>query len=216
MKNKEEKLEDNIENRNNSISGRYRPPLNFKFPQKEIFGTKRRCKQEWFESYDWLHYDSVQDSVFCFVCMKVYQQNKLLTNQTKRTFVSGKGFSDWSHANKAFMEHLKSDCHLEAISKQNEVNIGKIISADYKKQEEQNRECLVKIIEILRLLGRQGLPFRGHGDERNGNFNQFLKFQGKYFPELDKWTAKETNKYTSNKSQKEIIEIKVSRCPGSS
>ena len=68
----------------------------------------------------WLHYDSIQNSVFCITCSTAYQQKKLINTKVEPAFVTGKGFSDWSHANKAFFKQ----CHSEATSK---VKINKIL-----------------------------------------------------------------------------------------
>ena len=180
-----EQKNEHYQQQNVLLRERYHPPLSFKFPQTEVFGTKRRCKHEWFEIYDWLHYDIAKNSVFCITCSKVYQQNNFFNSKIESAFMTGKGFSDWSHASKAFQKHVKSECHVEAVSKvKSEQNIGKVISIDYQLQQEQNRDCLLKIIDIVKFLGRQGLPFRGHGDEENGNFNQLIKLQSKYSHEL--------------------------------
>ena len=39
----------------------------------------------------------------------------------------------------------------------------------------ENRVSLLKIMSCLRYSARQGLPFRGHRDEKDPNFKQLLK-----------------------------------------
>ena len=46
---------------------------------------------------------------------------------------------------------------------------------------------LLKIVENVKFLGRQGLPLRGDGDEVNSNFIQLMKKDAKYDPVLEKW-----------------------------
>ena len=185
--------------------------MDFKFPIKKIYGTNRRCMQEWFETYDWLHYDVVRDSVFCIICNKAYHQNKLLTKKFEKSFLSGEGFSNWNYGPRALAKHVESECHIESVSKiidqSSTEDVGKMISSDYRQKEEQNRQCLLKIIDIVKILARQGLPFRGHGDEKNGNFNQFINLQAKYCPDLSDWLKKSANKYISKDSQNEIMKI---------
>lgn len=55
------------------------------------------------------------------------------------------------------------------------------------KEKEVNQRMLLKIVTSLRFLARQGLPLRGDGDERNGNFNQLLNFQEEEDSELLHW-----------------------------
>ena len=58
-------------------------------------------------------------------------------------------------------------------------------------QEEDDRQQNRKIIEILlditKTLGRQGIAFRGHGSDDDGNFRQVVKLVSKYCPELQHW-----------------------------
>ena len=46
-----------------------------------------------------------------------------------------------------------------------------------KKTQRENRTSLLKIISCLRYLARQGLPFKGHGDEKDANFKQLIRFR---------------------------------------
>ena len=73
----------------------------------------------------------------------------------------------------------------------------------------QNRRCLLKIIECLQFLGRQGLALRGEDNNENSNFIQLLKLRSKDFPELSKWMLKKTDTYLSRDIQNEIIMLMV-------
>ena len=54
-------------------------------------------------------------------------------------------------------------------------------------------------------LARQGLAFRGDGDESNSNFLQLLKLHGLDDPRIPEWIAKKANKYTSHDIQDELL-----------
>lgn len=69
-----------------------------------------------------------------------------------------------------------------------------------------NRKCLMKIIECLQYLGRQGQPFQGHVDDES-NFSQLLKLRAKDDPDLTKWMEQRNNKYTSHDIQNKICTI---------
>ena len=78
------------------------------------------------------------------------------------------------------------------------------ISNEYRRTEEQNKKCLLQVIDAVKLLARQGLPFRGNllsSCEFNSNFHQLLLLQAKRDPDLAEWMKKTKNKYTSNTSQ---------------
>ena len=45
------------------------------------------------------------------------------------------------------------------------------------KTQRENRTSLLKIISCLRYLARQGLPFKGHGDKKDANFKQLIRFR---------------------------------------
>ena len=71
---------------------------------------------------------------------------------------------------------------------------------------ETNRLCLIKIIECLQYLARQGQAMQGDTDEES-NFTHLLKLRGKDEPLLLKWLEKKADKYTSHDTQNKIISI---------
>ena len=82
-----------------------------------------------------------------------------------------------------------------------------MLSQTFAKELIENREVLKKIIACVKFLARQGLPLRGDGDEKDGNFLQLLKFQGEQDDMVHSWLQKKTNKYTSHEIQNEILKI---------
>ena len=56
-------------------------PRSYSFP-KRTFGktSKKECcfHSSWFDKYSWLHYDEKSDMAFCFLCIKVHQQEQYL------------------------------------------------------------------------------------------------------------------------------------------
>ena len=68
----------------------------------------------------------------------------------------------------------------------------------------ENRQCLIKIIEILQYLGQQGLAWRGDESDEDSNFMQLLQLRSKEFSQLKRWLEKKTEKCTSHDIQNEI------------
>ena len=140
-------------------------------------------------------------------------QKKLLTKKIETTFIFGDGFSNWKKATGKegrIPKHENSECHRESMIKfcENglENDIGAKLSNEYQRAEEQNRQCLLQVIDVIKYLTRQGIPLRGR-DDLNSNFNQLMLVQAKRDPNLKEWLKKKTNKYTSHESQTEIIKI---------
>ena len=69
----------------------------------------------------------------------------------------------------------------------------------------ENRKCLIKILETLQFLDRQGLALRGDENDENSNFMQLLKLGNKDFVKLNQWLEKKTDKYTSHDIQNELL-----------
>lgn len=91
-----------------------------------------------------------------------------------------KGFCNWKDATISFRQHEKSLCHKEAVEKlltlpATTTDIGEMFSSTLAQEKAENRHCLLKVLETLRFLARQGCGIRGH-DESDGNFYQLLNF----------------------------------------
>ena len=69
----------------------FHSPKCFKFQQT----GDRKCQHEWFHKWHWLHYDSEQNYVLCFVCSTVIANNLLDTSGKKvENAFTQRGFSN--------------------------------------------------------------------------------------------------------------------------
>ena len=68
-----------------------------------------------------------------------------------------------------------------------------------------NRQMLLKILEKVQFLGRQGLPLRGN--ENESNFNQLLLHTAKSDSRVTEWLKKKKGKYTHSDIQIKYFEI---------
>ena len=189
--------------------------ISFNFPPRE-FGqktiTKRSFQAKWFSRWPWLHYSEETDSVFCFHCIKAYSQNKLLgVPNVEKTCIST-GFTNWKEATTRFVSHEASRCHKDAVLKMITLpatthDIGESLSKQHSKEKLVNRQCFLKLLATVKFLSRQGLPFRGSGDDSDSNFLQLLKLRGEDDPRILNWIKKKSDKYTSPSIQNEIIKL---------
>ena len=121
------------------------------------------------------------------------------------------GFRNWKKALDSFKEHQKSKSHIAALTFEITIpqcgNIQEMTSEKIKSNMQENRKFLIKIIETIQFLGRQGLALRGDESDENSNFMQFLKLRSKDFLKLKEWLEKKTEKYTSHDIQNELLKL---------
>ena len=67
-----------------------------------------------------------------------------------------------------------------------------------------NRQMLLKILENVRFLGRQGLPLRGN--ENEGNFHQLLLHTAKSDSRVTEWLKKKKRKIHAFGHTKRVFE----------
>ena len=72
-------------------------------------------------------------------------------------------------------------------------DIGETLS-DFHAVEKANNRQMFTILQNIRYLARQGIPFRGNDDE--GNFDQLLKRCGENDSRVEGWLKKKSKSYT--------------------
>ncbi|CAC5373377.1 unnamed protein product [Mytilus coruscus] len=118
------------------------------------------------------------------------------------------GYTNWNDANRGFMKHEQSDCHLESVQRLNlDKDIGIAITEQVSDLREKNRSCLLIIISNLKFLGRQGLPLRGRADDSTSNFNQMNVLRCEDNPNVREWLVRKSEKFTSPEIQNELLKI---------
>ncbi len=159
----------------------------------------RKFTNSWLQKYPgWLAYSMALDSVFCVPCA-IFAENR-----------AGKGklvnypFNDWSKLTEKLDNHCKanSDHQNSMIRAEGFIQQMKNPDQSLPVQLDENRLLLLQknrsflrsIFRAVAFLGKQGLPFRGHGDTNKtaaddkksnpGNFRAILALLGDYDPEL--------------------------------
>lgn len=74
---------------------------NFKFPKRKFGQTKpvfRSIQPTWFQKWPWLHYDQVEDKMYCHTCVQALRQGSLtLVGKKKDAFLTA-GYTNWKDA----------------------------------------------------------------------------------------------------------------------
>jgi len=123
-----------------------------------------------------------------------------------------KGFNNWKDATTLFKKRQDSDVHKEAMEKlyilpRTTKDIGESLSQTHAKEKKQNRQYLLKVLQNVRFIARQGLPLQGDGIEENSNFIQLLKLRAEDDSRILDYMSKKTDKYTSATVVNEMLQI---------
>lgn len=145
----------------------------------------------WFDKFAWLEYSIDRDAAFCFAC-----RNFSLTSnstQSKDTF-SVSRFRDWHKAlikKRGLDGHSTSKDHVEAEMAYRRYITDKPVicqlsdeasrqASERSIQIERNRKVIGRLFDVIRLLGRLGMPFRGHREDTDspnrGLFKKLVEF----------------------------------------
>ena len=144
-----------------------------------IFGKSatgnRSFQVTWFNRFNWLHYDSTNDSVHCFTCCKAVKSGKAVTNDVTEQAFLVKGCTNWKNGTRCFSTHESCDFHkvcpaaLASI-----VDVGDILSQQAAIEKQANHEYLLKQILCVQFFARQRLALGGDVDEVDSNLHQLL------------------------------------------
>ena len=87
------------------------------------------------------------------------------------------GFNNWKKALDSFKDHQESKLNVATFGLEFVVpecgNIREMTSENLKTKMIENKKCLLKIIEVIRFLGRQGLALRGREDDETLTFGNY-------------------------------------------
>ena len=105
----------------------------------------------------------------------------------------------------SFTKHQASGSHKEAIEPTASQRCGELLSVQHRQEKAENRAMLLRILENICFLARQGLALRGHGDDSDSNFIQLLQLRASDHPDILPWLNKKTNNYVSLVIQNECL-----------
>ena len=183
-----------------------------KTPHGQQKSYSRSIQTSWYAKYPWITVCTSSYKIFCRVCCSAKSKDLItFSKHCNLTFVE-EGFSNLKKALQRFTAHEKSEMHREAILKlsamSSAVDVGVQLSTQHEAEMRNNRAMFLKLLECVRYLARQGLPFRGHHEDSvafEGNLYQLLVLQAKDCLPLGSWLKKRD--YISPKIINEIIAI---------
>ena len=216
--------------------GPCQPKLNT-FPKNTGVKKSAQCRfsASWYNEYPYLEYSITNDTAHCFVCSLF--PSAIEREKSDDAWITG---SRSSHKMKGsqgkgkpgkLSQHFSSKSHKASL--ENFVHFcqetSTLISYEIKKKEEraqmidqereiqQQREIISILLDLARILSRQGIAFRSHENEEDGNFCQLVKLMSRHIPSLRGWIeSREARKYKTTymslDSQNEFIKILADEC----
>ena len=116
-----------------------------------------------------------------------------------------KGFTNWKDATRILARHKKCEFHrLSCAALANKVNVGDMLSKQAATEKQCNRQYLLKVLSSIRYLARQGLSFRGDGDETDSNRHQLLFLWSEDYPPMNEYLQR---KQLAHDVQNELLSI---------
>ncbi|KAK1375820.1 zinc finger MYM-type protein 1-like [Heracleum sosnowskyi] len=147
-------------------------PKNHIFPLSKYGEKDRRFNPNWFKDHSsWLEYNIEKDAAFCLFCYlckgNVGEQDCFVrtgySNSKKRDI-----FGTYASKPGSTHSHALKKCNALLNQKQ---HIATFFTKQSKKDQVEYRVRLESLVDSIRFLLRQGLPFRGH-DESADSSNQ--------------------------------------------
>lgn len=182
------------------------------FPKTDFGKQNRAFSAACYDMFPWVEYSIKLDSAFCFPCRHFHVEG----GYTEDLLIK-KGFRHWKKLTDKLSKHAKSKSHITNAQKwatfMNTAAVGSVatkLSESYRAGVQQNRKNLAIICEIVQLLAKQGLPFRGHDESKTSqNKGNFLEICGLMAKHVDSFKCMHQSYFncTSPEVQNELIEI---------
>ncbi|KAL6497107.1 hypothetical protein OROGR_029036 [Orobanche gracilis] len=166
-------------------------PLSHVYPKIKIQDRMRAFQVEWFRKWEWLEYSISKDAAFCLWCY-LFGDKKVGDEAFTK-----KGFRNWKKASEKFSDHVGSEgsAHNNARTsyfafKDQRQSLSRKLYSGTQILNVAYRTRLTASVDVVRLLLKCGLAFRGHDESptslNRGNFLEILNWYSSRCEEVGK------------------------------
>ena len=153
--------------------------------QYPVNPQKRKYNPEWEVKFPWLHYSKSEDGAYCSCCFSFAKSS------TSSDALISAPFKDWKNVIGAkrgiLTNHELTKCHRNSmvaaenfmlVTRREKESIKESLNRSYSENVQKNRDALCSILDVVILLAKRGIAFRGRSDKSakkdNGNFEYFI------------------------------------------
>ena len=190
-------------------------------------GSFRQFQPSWLVQFPWLHYSPFCDGAYCRAC--AFFAPERVGGNIPGQFVTTP-FKSWVSKTQKMSSHGRLDYHMTACSKMREflstyetpsAAVHTRLDSQLQEQQKKNLAVIESLLKVVLLLGKQGLAFRGHRDDKVewdefyeetgnlGNFLEVLQFRAETDQVLRDHLqhAPRNAQYTSKTIQNQLISV---------
>lgn len=164
----------------------------------------------------WLSYNEENHSLHCSVCIA------FSNSSDKSNFING--MTDWRHVHVRVEEHERTELHLRCsaayLVERQQSSISHFLTRSLHEEVKRKREMMERIVDVVKLIGKRGLSYRGTSEEAaytldsveadHGTFLEIIKLLRKYDSRTDQHLTE-----VIQKSKRRHSDVKSSRGRGS-
>ena len=161
---------------------------------KQLKTYARHIQPSWFQEFPWISVCSSTLKIYCCVCREAKSKVFLTFSKNYKPAFVENGFQNLKKAKERFRDHESSSMHAEAVLKlgaqQSSPGVDSLLNKQLDSEQLFHRKMLMKLLSAIFYLTRQGLPLRGHHEDKNsfeGNLYQLLLLQSEDNPGMESW-----------------------------